>query len=704
MFPPRRVLFIRLIRASALVCLFVSSSLWAQEGYTPGKRPDGYFCSSGWLGAHPPVGDIFTQCAGGTQLSPLECCEQDLHEPVYTVDRTIHCEDGSTDCAEIVGEYNACAGPFSSLVVDEEDNVYFWAGRWQLHSLDKRGNFRWRFELCRPETERNALTLDRCDSGEETYELTCRTANETATMKSMVLDYHGTLYFFSGDVLYGLDSKTGEVLVEQKLFIPGAQTNPGEMVLVANGDMQPYSRNSYQSGGALVLRPDGLLQAPYIVRSVNYEPKLFEQPEYGLLTLTRNGNVLEVERPFPAQTNVDVSYMQVVGWQDTEQQHHLAYSVDRGYKHYDLSPESEPSNPKADTAPRFGVLGEGGNDAAFRESTTYQGGSKLHARAFRSVAISPNKKRAYYLSQNGAVVARDVKTGEVRIIFKYPGNNTFTWQSRVTFDEDGHLWAISDPENASTPTMMQLDVELLWDAPQVHDYLCPWFSASEHCVQFSEPGQEYQIDYRDVPGVMFYLTGWRGSWSTPLLTRERIYAPIAGLWALDAQTKETVWRLGDRTMAAAPAMLSDGTLVVGQGIHGHIFFIREKDVAPTPLSAKGWSRAFHDNYQSNHLDHPMRWDRSKPEPYPHVRTLPPVPQPPAPEEMELEGMEIDAFEQMEPDVEMGLVPNPPVPPPREKCSVAHVSSLPWRQGEGMGFVLVVLGWCLRRRERGLERA
>ena len=650
---------------------FVSlpGQLLAQEGYDePGKRPDGTHCSLGWLGAHPPVGDIFTACVGGVQNTPLECCKMSAEEPTHTIDRTIHCEDGSTDCAEIVGEYNACAGPFSSLVVDEEDNVYFWAGRWQLHSLDKRGNFRWRFELCRPETERNALTLNRCDSGEETYELTCRSANETATMKSMVLDYHGTLYFFSGDVLYGLDSKTGEVLVEQELFIPGAKTNPGEMVEVANGDSQPYSRDSYQSGGSLVLRPDGLLQAPYTVRAINYEPKLFEQPEYGLLTLTRNGNVLEVERPFPAQTNVDVNYVQVAGWQDSDV-HHLAYGFARHYKHYKLRPANDPSKPEADTAPRFGVLGEGGNDAAFRESVTYQGGSKLYAGAFRSVAISPNKKRAYYLSQNGAVVAQDLKTGEVRIIFKYPGNNTFTWQSRVTFDEDGYLWAISDPENASTPTMMQLDVELLWDAPQVHDYLCPWFSASEHCLQFSEPGQEYQIDYRDVPGVMFYLTGWRGSWSTPLLTRERIYAPIAGLWALDAQTKETVWRLGDRTMAAAPAMLSDGTLVVGQGIHGHIFFIREKDVAPTPLSEKSWSRAFHDNYQSNHLDHPMRWDRSEPEPYPHVSKL------------------------------------PPIPPPETKqtgCLNCTTATSPPLGGE-MWVVIVVLGWCLRRRKRELER-
>lgn len=231
------------------------------------------------------------------------------------------------------------------------------------------------------------------------------------------------------------------------------------------------------------------------------------------------------------------------------------------------------------------------------------------------------------------------------------------------------MWAISDPENASTPTMMQLDVELLWDAPQVHDYLCPWFSASEHCLQFSEPEQEYQIDYRDVPGVKFYLTGWRGSWSTPLLTRERIYAPIAGLWALDAQTKETVWRLGDRTMAAAPAMLSDGTLVVGQGIHGHIFFIREKDVAPTPLSEKSWSRAFHDNYQSNHLDHPMRWDRSEPEPYPHVSKL------------------------------------PPIPPPETKqtgCLNCTTATSPPLGGE-MWVVIVVLGWCLRRRKRELER-
>ncbi len=61
---------------------------------------------------------------------------------------------GELDCpCEVTGAYQTCGGVIWSMMVDDSDNLYFWTARGRLHSVDKDGAFRWRFELCAPEPD-----------------------------------------------------------------------------------------------------------------------------------------------------------------------------------------------------------------------------------------------------------------------------------------------------------------------------------------------------------------------------------------------------------------------------------------------------------------------------------------------------------------------------------------------------------------------
>lgn len=87
-------------------------------------------------------------CTEGTKTEPLTCTNC-VNSYFPERDENIEWANDS-DCVRLVGKYMACGGPMTPFLVDDDDNVYFWAGRWKLHAIDKRGNLRWRFDLCEP--------------------------------------------------------------------------------------------------------------------------------------------------------------------------------------------------------------------------------------------------------------------------------------------------------------------------------------------------------------------------------------------------------------------------------------------------------------------------------------------------------------------------------------------------------------------------
>ncbi|MGM0558090.1 MAG: hypothetical protein ACQEVA_17020 [Myxococcota bacterium] len=150
-----------------------------------------------------------------------------------------------------------------------------------------------------------------------------------------------------------------------------------------------------------------------------------------------------------------------------------------------------------------------------------------------------------------------------------------------------------------------LDTQTLWTDP-VPERDNPWNRADPE----NHDGLEWRRSY-----------GESGGWSTPVLSENgRLYEAMGGIGALDPDTGEQIWRFGERTMASAPTILSDGTIVVGQGITGRVFFLQE-DTPNGGLADEAWPTALHDHYHSNSAAHPFKWDRTGDPPYPAVDEL-----------------------------------------------------------------------------------
>jgi hypothetical protein len=139
-------------------------------------------------------------------------------------------------------------------------------------------------------------------------------------------------------------------------------------------------------------------------------------------------------------------------------------------------------------------------------------------------------------------------------------------------------------------------------------------------------GIEYGPADEGTPGVEWVWSAGSDSGivaSTPVLTKNgNVYGAGGGnLFGLDASGKQ-LWRhqAPGLTYPSAMAVLSDGTLVVG-GLDGIVYFLKEKGIENGGLAESGWPRAYHDNYHSNNAAHPLRWDRSKPAPYPPLSEL-----------------------------------------------------------------------------------
>ena len=596
----------RIYILTLILIVFSNSVAYAKE-----SDANIYWCAFGWLGHNNE--EVSTQCKGGRQTSTLECCNTDESKyicapqfndcaSIYSKDRTFDCNDPINNCASLVAEYNTCSGPIGPFLVDEKDNVYFWSGQWQLHSLDSKGKLRWRYEICTPDEHPYSLPISQCYQGDKSK---CDWSS-LSFIPSMVMDYYGVVYFIVSNYLYAIDSKKGTLIFKNKINVPEPQNAPAH-TFVSNGSYNGNSRNGFNLGD-LVLAPNGLLSASIVIqryddKQKSYEPynNLDNQNNNAIVTMTRKGDVFEYKENPDTDGTHEIYTSNVVGTKDSLAQVVLATSR----------------------------LKSEGTSTVRIGNNSYEYPTKIsHPHGFwsnhpmGSVAVGPHNNYLISLSTHGGVVAFNLKTKEIKTIFKAPGSRTFSWQNRPVFDDNGYLWLQADPNEIANPILFQLDVDTLWHTPFTDDTFCPDAFKDQYCEQFQENAEP--IDYTKVPGVLFVKTKGDagGGYSTPLLTKERIYAPLGGLWAFDTKTKKRVWRFGNRTMATAPAMLSDGTIVVGQGTTGRVFFIKENNLKPTPLSKNSWQRAYHDNYHSNHSEHPLRWDRTKPAPYPPVQALP----------------------------------------------------------------------------------
>ncbi len=485
-------------------------------------------------------------------------------------DEKIVCED-SSDCVELVGKYMACGGPITPFVVDDDDNIYFWAGRWNLHSLDSRGNLRWRFNFCNPPED----SLCMSDPDE------CRPS--VARMVPMVMDYHGTLYFFIGNVFYAINSD-GELLLKHRVEIPGTDPVPRSYLKIAGGP-QDTGANLWANGtGAPVLHEDGHLTVAFhtVVPEVTDEVM-----PAGVLEISRTGEVLNTgDFMWESETPEFLSMQRLTATSDG--QLGLAGRVGYGlgkatfFALSDLEPVWRTELPKD-----FGMESIWDYDEIRPD-----------------LAVGP-EDRIYGGSRFGAIYGFDVGEQVKKRLFNFHSEEGFSWQNRPIISADGTMYVSYRHQPLGPSLLWALDTTELWNNP---------------VPERSEPGLPADPD--DYPGVLWRrIYSGAGGWSTPVLARNgRLYDAMGGIGALDPETGKEIWRFGERTMASAPTILSDGTIVVGQGITGRVFFLKE-DTPNGSMADEGWPTAMHDRYLSNNAAHPFRWDRSGEPPYPSVDEL-----------------------------------------------------------------------------------
>ncbi|MCU0663082.1 MAG: hypothetical protein MUC50_12240, partial [Myxococcota bacterium] len=158
-------------------------------------------------------------------------------------------------------------------MIDDQDNLYFWTARGRLHSVDKRGKLRWRLDLCNP----GPLYFGDAYPKE----------------LPMVMDYHGTLYFFVGDELYGVRSSDGKVLLQRRIMIPGVRPDPrssDETLSIAEGEVVTVA-NYQEHGLAPVLGADGTLYAGFQLTGGSS----VRSGACGYVRLKRNGELMSYQ-------------------------------------------------------------------------------------------------------------------------------------------------------------------------------------------------------------------------------------------------------------------------------------------------------------------------------------------------------------------------------------------------------------------------
>jgi hypothetical protein len=509
-------------------------------------------------------------CTEGTKTDPLTCTDCVTSWDPEREER-IACEDDS-DCVRLVGKYMACGGPMSPFLVDDDDNVYFWAGRWNLHALDNRGNLRWRFDLCKPFDDRLCKTdPDECQPG-------------VTRMVPMVMDYHGTIFFFIGNVLYAISSD-GELLLKHRVEIPDVEIEPGAFLNISTGSEDHVGSAWTNLDGSPVLQKNGDIVASYRVTGGSGD--VFPS---GVISLSRAGEVQETS-DF-VWRNEPASYMlmtRLLGARDG----HLGYAgrlgFGRGQATFFSLRDFEP-HWSMEILSDFWVNVDTGLDEIWPD-----------------LAAGPNG-RVYGVTRHGAVYAFDLQEEVGKRIFNFHHVGGFSWQNRPVIAGDGTMYLGYDVFGGGF--LWALDTSHLWENP---------------VAERPDPGSIAEPD--DYEGVRWRHsnggddTGAVGGWTTPVLSQSgRLYAAMGGIEAFEPESGDVIWKFGMRTMGTAPTILSDGTIVVGQGITGRVFFL-EEDTPNGGMAEEGWPTVRHDRYLSNNVEHPFRWDRSGEPPYPSVEEL-----------------------------------------------------------------------------------
>src|SRR5690554_1877548 len=127
--------------------LFISSPgvAFADTDAASFGEPDDHCEYTGLLGAPFPG---VPACEEG-RTTEIPTCKNCTRSWKPEREEKIECKDPD-DCVQLASKFMACAGPVGPFAVDDDDNIYFWAGRWTLHSLDSQGNLRWRYKFCNP--------------------------------------------------------------------------------------------------------------------------------------------------------------------------------------------------------------------------------------------------------------------------------------------------------------------------------------------------------------------------------------------------------------------------------------------------------------------------------------------------------------------------------------------------------------------------
>jgi hypothetical protein len=536
-------------------------------------------------------------CREGTRFDPLEC---ELHpddivdEPdnqTGTVDWPCR---GEADCPyEVVGVYQTCGGIVWPLMVDDNDNIYFWTARGRLHSIDRNGEFRWLFELCAPAPDWFASNP------------------EMRQNFPSVMDYYGDIFFIVGDELYAVGAN-GEVLLQRRIRIPGIRPEPTEKIetpfvvpetlLFQDGDKNQGDQAVWRSAGEPVITTDGRLFAIFeLIEGI------WRQRRQGVVELSRAGEVLNTYLPWDDQ-NKD----QIITGLTGDPQERIVFEMismqnsafstcssewqgEPDYTGYSVTSENGEMSFSAPWT--WGQIGEEvGHIVLFSPDFTNQtafavasDGSKYGpSNWFRLSRVAANDPLEFYFSM-------------FRDDYLYTNFNPFTRpvisaDDTIYLEQDlspGYLWAI-DSNALGTPL--------------------PAESATVPNVSLTTPGVKWRWDAGSYAG---------GIAGTPAIAENGNVYFTAGthITALDPDGNE-VWDHTSPTgvFPGMTTILSDGTLVI-TGQAGHVFLLKEKYIDNGGLAQSGWPRAFHDNYHSNNAAHPIRWDRSGPAPYPRVTEL-----------------------------------------------------------------------------------
>lgn len=504
-------------------------------------------------------------CEAGRHTDFLSCCLPEDPE-----DTDVKCTGDR--CVSMVAHYPTCGGPISAFLVDSESNIYFWSGRWHLHSLDKHGNLRWRYDLCDPEGE----YLCRLESGCE---------YDGSAPIPTVLDYYDNLHFFVGNTLYVISSD-GKLLKKTQVDLPGLELESSTNLYIANGTRQYPVGISREEAGAPALTSNGNLVGPFTAVAADWRDFIYPT---GVVEISRRGRVVDVfDDAWKKEPKVDLGFQTWVALPDDQRVYFTG---------------ARKPIPYSDNAPHrdgfIGLVREGSlqwSEDLERDFEVYSAppGYDPTFEIVSQPAVGPNG-RLYALSSVGAVYALDPESRDLRVLLNFQVQWPFDWYTRPVVAGDGTLYFLQGYQTSGS-TLWAVDTDRLWEHP-----------VDRSDLQDSRP-----------PGVKWTFSRGPlgGGLGTPAIAADgTIYAPMNGLSALDPDTGEELWRFGDLTMGSSPTILPDGTIVVGQSSKGQVFFLRE-NVDNGGLAKAGWPQAYRDYYHSNNAAHPYMWDRSGEPPYP----------------------------------------------------------------------------------------